>query len=180
MRISALFLALWLVALTPPLAAPSGGQHDFDFEFGSWTAHLKRILHPLTGDKTWVAYSGTSIVHPLLGGRENVGELDVRGSAGAIQGLTIRTFDVTKGQWNVTWVNARSGALTNPMIGGFHDGVGLFYGSDTYDGKPILVRFRFTGLTRRHFGFEQAFSGDGGKSWEVNWTAIFDKTRDKT
>lgn len=172
---------VWIAKYTKQDAAsaPFGNPHDFDFEFGSWTARIKRILHPLSGDKTWASYSGTSIVHSLLGGRENVGELDVRGSAGAIEGLTIRTFDVTKGRWNVTWVNARDGGLTNPMIGGFHDGSGLFYGSDTLGGKPILVRFRFTGVTRRHFAFEQAFSGDGGENWEVNWVATFDKTGDR-
>jgi hypothetical protein len=172
MKIAAFILALGIAAIAPPL----GGQHDFDFEFGSWKAHLKRIRHPLSGDKTWVSYDGMSIVHPLLGGRENVGELDVRGPAGVIEGLTIRTFDVAKHQWNVSWVNAADGSVTTPMIGGFRDGEGLFYGNDTLGGKPILVRFRFTNLSPQHFAFEQAFSNDGGKRWEVNWKATFDRT----
>jgi hypothetical protein len=169
-------VAVMLPATSAADAVPTGGQHDFDFEFGSWTAHLERIRHPLSGDKTWVSYDGTSVVHPLLDGRENVGELDVRGAAGTIEGLTIRTFDPKKRRWNVSWVNAGDGSLTNPMIGGFHNGQGLFYGNDTYNGKPILVRFEFSNVSRRHFRFQQAFSGDGGKSWEVNWTANFDRT----
>jgi hypothetical protein len=156
--------------------APSGGAHDFDFEFGAWTAHLKRLRHPLDGDTAWVAYDGRSLVHPLLRGRENVGELDVRGAAGAIQGLTIRTYDAPDRRWNVSWVNAGDGTVTNPMMGGFHNGEGLFFGNDTYKGKPILVRFEFSNVTRRHFTFRQAFSGDGGKNWETNWVATFDKT----
>jgi len=169
---------VWIATYTKQSGAlsPSGTQHDFDFEFGSWTAHLKRLRHPLSGDTAWVTYDGTSIVHPLLHGRENVGELDVRGAAGPIEGLTIRTFDVANRRWNVSWVNAGDGTVTNPMTGGFHNGEGLFFGNDTLGGKPILVRFEFSNVTRRHFAFRQAFSGDGGKSWEVNWVATFDRT----
>lgn len=168
MTVAALVLALFV--------PPHGGTHDFDFEFGSWTAHLERIRHPLSGDKAWVRYDGTSIVHPLLHGRENVGELDVRGPAGSIEGLTIRTFNPAAQRWNVYWVNAGDGVVTTPMTGGFQNGAGLFFGRDTYLGKPILVRFRFVNVSRRRFYFEQAFSGDDGKSWEVNWKASFERT----
>jgi len=176
-RVSVLFFCI--AATAPASGAPQyGGPHDFDFEFGSWKAHLERIRHPLSGDKAWVTYDGTSVVHPLLHGRENVGELDVAGSAGAIQGLTIRTFDPRKRRWNVYWVSAADGLVTSPMIGGFHNGRGVFLGNDTLNGKPILVRFEFSNVERDRFRFRQAFSGDGGRSWEVNWMATFERTRD--
>lgn len=138
----------------------NGAPRDFDFEFGSWKAHLKRILHPLSHDTTWVQYNGVSIVHPLVGGRENVGELEVEGPAGSIDGISIRTYDVDARQWNIRWVNAKAGVFTSPMIGGFTGKIGTFYGDDALDGKPIVVRFVFSSITRAHFHFEQAFSGD--------------------
>lgn len=160
---------IFFCAFTPQY----GGQHDFDFEFGSWKASLDRLAAPLSGSKTWNHYEGTSVVHSLLGGREDVGELQVSGPAGNINGITIRTFDAKARHWDIHWVNAANGVMTNPMQGGFSNGRGLFYANDTYNGKPIQVRFLFFDLTRDAFRFEQSFSGDGGRTWEVNWKATF-------
>lgn len=150
-----------------------GGPHDFDFEFGSWTAHLTRMTAPLSGSNTWATYDGTSVVHSLLAGRENVGELQVRGGAGAINGLTIRLYDPKTHQWNIYWANSRSPLLDVPMVGGFSDGRGVFFARDTLNGRPIEVRFVFSDIGRTFFRFDQAFSADGGKTWEVNWIATF-------
>jgi len=153
-----------------------GGQHDFDFEFGSWTAHLTVLKHPLSGPAIREAYDGTSIVHKLLGGRENIGELQVRGPAGSIDGLTIRLYDQHARQWRIYWANARNPSIEDsPMIGGFSNGRGVFYGHGTLGGRPIDVRFVFSDISRDRFRFEQAFSPDGGKTWEVNWIATFDR-----
>jgi hypothetical protein len=39
------------------------------------------------------------------------------------------------------------------------------------NGRAILVRFVISGITADACRFEQAFSADGGRSWEVNWVA---------
>jgi hypothetical protein len=39
------------------------------------------------------------------------------------------------------------------------------------NGRAILVRFVISDITRDSCHFEQAFSDDGGKTWEVNWVA---------
>src|SRR5258707_12034413 len=57
------------------------GQHDFDFEIGTWTTHLRRLKSPLTGSTEWVEYDGTSVVRPIWDGRANLVELDVAGPA---------------------------------------------------------------------------------------------------
>jgi hypothetical protein len=164
-------------ASAPPLCQPppaSGDhQHDFDFEFGQWTAKLSRRLRPLTGSSEWVAYEGTSVVHPLWKGRSNVGELDVSGSAGRIEGLTVRLYDPAARRWTVRFASSRDGELTPGLVGGFTEGRGEFMDQEVLDGKPICVRFVFSELTRDTFRFEQAFSADEGKTWEVNWVATF-------
>jgi hypothetical protein len=165
------------VVSTTPLCQPppaSGDhQHDFDFEFGKWTAKLSRRLRPLTGSSEWVAYEGTSVVHPLWQGRSNVGELDVSGSAGRIEGLTVRLYDPAARRWTVRFASSRDGELTPGLVGGFAEGRGEFMDQEVFDGKPICVRFVFSELTRDTFRFEQAFSADEGKTWEVNWVATF-------
>lgn|SRR5262245_8192844 len=155
-------------------AAPQDGPHDFDFEIGSWKASLSRLDHPLTGSTRWLDYEGTSVVRKVWDGRANLGELEVDGSAGHIEGLTLRLYNDRARQWNITWANASIGTLDrSTMFGGFKDGRGEFFGQDSLDGRAIFVRFVFSDISPTSFRFEQAFSADGGKSWEVNWKATF-------
>jgi hypothetical protein len=160
-------------ALCQPPPATGDHQHDFDFEFGRWTAKLSRRLRPLTGSNEWVTYEGTSVVHPLWQGRSNVGELDVSGSAGRIEGLTLRLYDPAARRWTVRFASSRDGDLTPGLVGGFTDGRGEFMDQEVLDGRPICVRFVFSEVTRDTFRFEQAFSSDEGRTWEANWVSTF-------
>jgi hypothetical protein len=154
-------------------AAPDAkdGSHDFDFELGSWKTHVKVLRHPLSGSTTWVEYDGTTIVTPLLGGRANVAELRVRGSAGTIEGLSLRLYEPAAHRWTLNYTNIRVGELTTPVMGSFENGRGTFIGKDSLGGRPILVRFVIVPLTPDSIRFEQSFSADDGKTWELNWVA---------
>jgi hypothetical protein len=149
------------------------GQRDFDFEIGSWKAQIKRLVNPLTGSTTWAEYEGTSVVRKVWDGRANLGELQVAGPAGRIEGLSLRLFNPTTRQWHISWANSRDGALGPAMVGGFANGGGEFYNQETLNGRSIYVRFIFSDITPNSFGIDQAFSADGGKTWEVNWIARF-------
>lgn len=153
----------------PP--APSSGPGDFDFEFGRWRTHLKLLRNPLSGSTTWVEYSGTSVVSRVWDGRANLVELEVDGAAGHIEGLNLRLYNPQTGQWSLNFASSRGGALTPPVYGGFANGRGEFYGQDFLDGRAILVRFVIVPLNPNTIRFEQAFSADGGRNWEVNWIA---------
>jgi len=181
----AVFAALWSFKVTggdlkSPAAgnAPRDGQHDFDFEIGDWKTHVKRLQHPLSGSRTWVEYDGTSVVRGILGGRANVVELQITGPAGRIDGLSLRLYEPTTRQWSLNYASASDGHLTAPVISGFRDGRGTFYGQDNLGGRAVIVRFVITMLSRDHLHFEKAFSADGGQSWETNWVA--DDTRDRS
>jgi hypothetical protein len=158
------------------MAAAPGHQHDFDFEFGSWTAHVKRLAHPLTGSHTWIDYSGTSVVRKIWNGKANLGELEIGNLQTHIQALSFRLYDPQSAQWNVYFANSRVGILGVPMVGAFNNGRGMFYDTETYNGKPIRVRFVFSDITPRFFRLVQSFSPDGGKSWESNWIATFSRS----
>jgi hypothetical protein len=147
------------------------GSRDFDFDIGEWATHLQRLKHPLSGSKEWVEYEGTSKVKSLLGGRANVVELEVTGASGRIEGLSLRLYEPDAHQWTLNFANVTDGHLTSPMIGDFRGGRGQFYGQDTFQGRAILVRFIISGVAAESWRFEQAFSGDGGRTWETNWIA---------
>lgn len=159
-------------------AGGSDGQHDFDFEFGNWTAQLKRLVHPLSGSDNWVEYNGTSIVKKIWNGRANFGELEVGNGDAHIEGLTLRLFDPQSHQWRLYWANSKDGILNVPTIGGYSNGRGEFYDQEDFNGKSILVRFVFSDLTADSFHTEQSFSPDFGKRWEANWIATFTRQKE--
>ena len=153
--------------------AHDGQNHDFDFEFGEWTAKISRLVDPLTGSDDWVEYEGGSNVRPVWGGRANLGELDVSGPSGEIQGLSLRLYDPESGQWRIHWASSRDGHIGPAMVGGFDDGVGEFYNQELFEGKAVFVRFVFSEIGSSFFRLEQAFSADGAQTWESNWLAEF-------
>jgi hypothetical protein len=184
-----LFTALILNVYSSPLAAQPeapqptpqaasmerDGQHDFDFELGSWKIHLKRRLHPLTGSNTWVEFDGTSVTRKVWDGRSQLEEFETDGAGGHIEGLTLRLYNPQTHLWSLYWANQKDGTIVAPQVGQFKDGRGEFYGQDTLDGKLIYIRFIWSNTDSNVPHFEQSFSNDGGKTWEVNW--ITDQTR---
>jgi hypothetical protein len=152
------------------------GQHDFDFEMGSWKIHLKRLLHPLTGSTAWVEFDGTSVTRKVWDGRADLEEFETDSPAGGhIEGLTLRLYNPQSHQWSLYWANSKDGVIVPPQIGQFKNGRGEFFGQDTLNGKAIFVRFVWSNTTTDSPHFEQSFSQDGGKTWEVNW--ITDQVR---
>lgn len=168
--------ALAGAASVPSASAARDGQRDFDFELGSWKIHLKRRVHPLSGSQQWVEYDGTSRTRKVWGGRAQVEEFEVRGPPGPIEGLTLRLYNPQTGQWSLYWANSKAGSLGGPPnVGEFRNGVGEFYCQDTYNGRYVLIRYIWSRITPSSAHFEQSYSDDGGRTWEVNW--ITDQTR---
>jgi hypothetical protein len=161
----------------PKPPAKDAHQHDFDFEFGNWHTHVRRLLQPLTGSDKWIDLEGTSVVNKVWNGRANLGELDVANPTLHLQGLSLRVYNPETQQWSIYWANAKDGDLGKAMIGNFSNGRGEFYNQETLRGTAIFVRFIFSDITPTTFRLEQAFSADGGKTWEPNWIATF--TKDK-
>jgi hypothetical protein len=172
-RIRTLMCCLCLALTTRPLLAqaPTGGPHDFDFEIGTWTTHLSRLVKPLTGSTEWVRYEGTTVVRKVWDGRANLVELEVDGPAGHIEALSLRLFNPATRQWSLNFSNSRVGTMAVPAVGGFDGKRGVFLNPDSLDGRPILVRFVISAITPDSCRFEQSFSADGGKTWELNWDA---------
>lgn len=168
-------------AKTAPQGKPAlrDGQHDFDFEIGTWKTHLKRLLHPLTGATTWVEYDGTTVVRKVWNGRANILELEADGPAGHFLGMNLRLYNPESHQWSLNFSNSASGTLSQPTIGEFKNGRGEFYDQETFNGRAILVRFVISNITADSCRFEQAFSDDGGKTWEVNWIATDRRVKDE-
>lgn len=175
----------WIALLVCGIAtaqspAPRDGEHDFDSHIGTWKTHLTRLQKPLAGSKTWIEYEGTTVVSKVWNGRANLVELTADGAAGHIDALSLRLYNPTTRQWSLNFSNARGGTMSVPSIGEFRNGRGEFYNSDTFNERAILVRFVITSEKADTIRFEQSFSDDGGKTWELNWVAVDTRVKPAT
>ncbi len=161
-----------------PASTLADGQHDFDFQIGAWKTHLLCRLHPLSGSTTWVEYDGTTVVHKVWNGRANLVELELDGPVGHIEGLSLRLYDPQAHQWSLTFANSHGRTLRQPAVGEFTNGRGEFFDQEMFHDRAILVRFVISDITPNSGRFEQAFSDDGGKTWEVNWIATDTRTEE--
>jgi hypothetical protein len=152
----------------PAANAQRDGSHDFDWDIGVWKTQQRRRLHPLTGSSTWVDYHGTDIVRNLWTGA-NTGMIEADGPAGHLEIFTIRLYNPDSHQWGIAFTNPAAGVMSPTLTGGFRNGRAEFYDQEPYKGRQIFVRFAISDITASTCRFEQSFSDDGGKTWEVNF-----------
>lgn len=175
LRFTAVCLGFAAASALGSSAAPDPHQHDFDFEWGTWNAHLQLLPHKFVGSHDWVDYHGTLAVHKIWNGKANISELEVSNAKSRIEGGALHLYDPQTHQWSVIFASSDTGKLGVPNVGRFQNGRGVFYDREIYRGTPILDRWLFTNISTRAFHFEQAFSRDDGKTWETN--LIIDYTR---
>jgi hypothetical protein len=158
--------------------AAHDGSHDFDFDFGTWKTHSRRLLHPLTGSQEWVEMDGVTVVSKIWGGRANLAEYRAEGPAGVVELLALRVYNPKSHQWSIDFATPKVGTLgAVPGVGEFRNGRADFYDQEEINGRAVLVRFSIWEVTAEEARSEQAFSADGGKTWEVNWITRYTRTR---
>lgn len=150
---------------------------DFGFQTGEWRVRHRKLGTRLVGATDWLEFGGTCRAFEVMGGEANVEDQYLDDPAGACRASAFRRFDRETGQWSIWWHDARSGVLDPPVTGRFEDGVGTFFAEDWLNGQPIRIRFVWSGITADSARWEQAFSADGGATWEVNWTMAFERER---
>jgi hypothetical protein len=151
-------------------SAHHDGAHDFDFDFGLWKTHSQRLMHPLTGSHDWIEMDGTTDVKPIWGGRANIAEFNAETPTGHLELIALRVYNPKTQQWSLNFATPNVGRLGEvPGIGEFRNGRADFYDQERYNDRAILLRFSIWGITPDTAQSEQAFSDDGGKTWEVNW-----------
>ena len=166
-------------ASTTQAAARSDPVHDFDGFFGTWSVKHRRLKERLAGSTEWIGFNGSQTMQPILGGRGNMTDNAFNMPDGTIQrGVTLRAFDPKTQKWSIWWLDGNVPTKIDvPVVGGFDNGSGAFYADDTFRDKPIKVRFLWVNVTPNTRQWEQAFSPDGGKTWETNWIAQFTRVQ---
>ena len=162
------------VAALPSVSPAAAVPRDFDFLHGSWRVRHRKLKDRLAGSNEWLTFDGTCVCQPLLAGFGNVDDnwMDLPG--GAHRGVGLRAYDPKTRRWAIWWLDERNPhTIDVPVNGGFENGVGTFLADDVQVGRPVKVRFEWKEITARTAVWEQAFSPDGGKTWEMNWHMDF-------
>jgi hypothetical protein len=160
-----------------PLQAVRDGQHDFDFNFGTWKTHIIRVLEPFSGSSKSIELNGTVTVRKVWDGRAQLEEIETDGPDGHWEGLTLFLYNPAAHQWSQSFVNSRRGVLPQPLIGSFRNGRGELFASDTFDDRSILVRGVWSDITPDSHHYEESYSNDGGKTWLPAFIADLTRAR---
>ena len=171
-------LAAAAPAATPSASAPKSGDpmHAFDFFHGTWKAHNHRLVGRLVNSQKWEDFEAVVECHDLPGGVGNEDSF-VTDFWPGFTGISVRFLNRSTQKWAIYWASNKTGVLEPPVIGGFDaDGIGIFEGDDVEAGKPVRVRYTWSRTRTGHPRWEQAYSPDGGKTWETNWIMDFERT----
>jgi hypothetical protein len=147
------------------------GSHDFDFYTGRWRIRNERLVERLQGCTEWETFEAWSHARMLPGGLGNMDEFSTEHWPG-FKAITVRLYDRTTRTWSLYWASGQTGRFEPPVVGAFAGGVGVFEGRDVLDGRPIVVRFTWSAITRTTARWEQEFSPDEGRTWEKNWIMV--------
>jgi hypothetical protein len=151
-------------------ATHAGTCHDFDPLVGRWRVRHRRLRDRLAGCNEWAEFEGVTDFQLLLGGQANVDDNVLDAPAGRYRAATLRAWDPAAKQWSIWWLDSRYPRdLGVPMVGHFEGGDGVFYCDDRWRDQPIKVRFLWLRTRTDTPHWEQAFSPDGGNTWETNW-----------
>lgn len=156
--------------------APAGGSSGFDFLIGKWDVRHRKLRKRLSGSSDWIEFPGKLDVRSILGGLGNIDENDLRDPSDGYLASSLRVYFPQSQTWSIWWIDGRSGELDKPVTGRFEGRIGRFFNDDMFEGRPIRVRFTYEDLGGSRARWDQAFSPDGGVSWETNWTMDFVRT----
>jgi hypothetical protein len=162
-----------------PLAIDGSAPHDFDFIIGDWTVKHSRLVKRFAACDEWTDFAGRSSTSKILGGFGNLEDNVLEFPDGHFRAVALRAYCASSQSWSIWWLDGRNPTqLDTPVVGRFADGVGVFLADDSLDGKPIRVRFTWTAKDGQNPRWEQAFSDDGGATWETNWRMEFCRVSD--
>jgi len=145
----------------------------FDFFIGSWKVRHRCLQEWLKGSTSWEEFADTSVARAILGGLGHIEEVTLERTSGATEELAVRFFDPRTQQWRIDEADNGNSFNSRPVVGAFKDGRVEGYSHELWEGKFIFRRVIWSEITATAFHWEQAFSADGGTTWETNWIADF-------
>ena len=157
------------------MSLENDGRNDFDFLMGTWKVRHRMLKDRLKGSEEWIEFEGDTVARKILNGIGNLDDNLIHMKDRPVHAITLRLFNPASREWSIYWSTDRTGILDVPVIGGFKDGVGQFYSQEVFESRHIYSRFIWSKITATSCQWQQAFSEDGGKTWETNWVMEFER-----
>lgn len=156
-------------------ASATSSQHDFDFYEGKWKLRNRKLKKRLKNCTEWMEFESTQEMHKVLQGMGNIDNYLATFEGVPFEGMSVRLFNPKTRLWSIYWADTHEGVLQPPVVGSFENDVAHFFTRDVFDGKKVLVVFRWDVRDKMNPVWSQAFSEDSGKTWEWNWYMYFSK-----
>lgn len=155
------------------VASPTSSKHDFDFYQGKWKLTNRKLKSRLDNCKEWIEFESTQEMYCILNGIGNIDNYLATFDGHPFEGMTIRLFNPKTNLWTIYWADSNEGILQPGVVGSFENNVAHFFTKDTFNGKDIVIVFRWDARDKENPIWSQAFSEDKGKNWEWNWHMYF-------
>lgn len=150
---------------------------DFDFLFGRWTIHNRKLKTRLSNNHQWIEFNATCECRKILQGFGNTDQFITEFDGVLFEGASFRLFNPRTRLWSIYWADSNAVVMDVPQVGSFDGNIGKFYAEDVYAGKPIVVVFEWDKSNPENPLWSQAFSPDKGQTWEWNWHMMFERQR---
>lgn len=151
------------------LPSATSSSQDFDFFVGKWNIHNRKLKRRMDNCGEWLEFEATGEMKKILNGLGNTDSFLATLDGRPFEGRTLRLFDPRTRLWSIYWADSDAGVLLEPVVGSFNGPLGWFYGSDSFNGHPIVVVYQWNRTDPENPVWSQAFSADNGESWEWNW-----------
>lgn len=158
-------------------ASQTSSNSDFDFYVGKWKLRNKKLKTRLNGSNEWIEFESTQEMYKVLNGNGNIDNYLAVFDGVPFEGMSVRLFNPKTRLWSIYWADSNEGILQPAVVGSFENNIGHFFTKDVFEGKKILVVFRWDVSDIYNPIWSQAFSDDNGKTWEWNWFMYFSKLK---
>jgi hypothetical protein len=160
------------------ISSSTSSKHDFDFFEGKWNLLNKKLKTRLNDCTEWIEFHSTQEMHKILNGIGNIDNFLATFDGEKFEGMSLRLFNPKTKLWSIYWADSNEGRLDPPVVGSFENDIAYFFTKDVFDGKPIIVVFRWDVTDKDNPIWSQAFSADNGENWEWNWYMYMSKIKE--
>ena len=155
------------------VASGTSSPSDFDFLIGKWRVHNRKLKKRLSDCDEWAEFEALAECRKILNGLGNIDSFQADVDGKPYEGMALRLFNPQTRLWSIYWANGEAGVLDVPQVGSFERQIGRFYARDVFEGKNIIVQYRWDASDAGAPVWSQAFSADDGQTWEWNWYMTF-------
>ena len=145
-------------------------MENFNLLEGVWDVESHSLKRRMAEEEEWQENHMETTYRILLGGLVAINDTYGTFNNRPMHGFMFRAYDPDKDEWQFHWMSKGYPHLTEQVRGRFENGVGVFYGTETNEGREFPMRFRWKMISDDHAFWEQSYQNPETGEWQINWT----------